>query len=65
MPNNVIIFQDREVILIIQNSKKILNELSQIEREITQIEQLIYKQSLNIDSVKLLEDILKSYCRES
>lgn len=50
--------------MIIQNSIKILAELTQVERDISLIEQFINKQSLEIDSEKLLEDILKVYCGE-
>ena len=50
--------------MIIQNSNKILSELSKLEDEISQLEAIIYNNDLCIDSVKLLEDILKNYCRE-
>ena len=50
--------------MIIQNSTRLLNELSEIESKITSFQEIICNQDLNIDSVKLLEDILKNYCRE-
>lgn len=51
--------------MVIHNSRKILKELLQIEEQIAQIEKVIYNKDLNIDSEKLLEEILKTYCRES
>lgn len=50
--------------MIIQHSIKILTELTQVERDISLIEQFIDEQSLGLDSEKLLEDILKNYCGE-
>lgn len=51
--------------MIIRNSKKILRDLSQIESEISKIENLIHNQDLNIDLEKLLEETLVKYCGES
>lgn len=50
--------------MIIQNSIKVLAELTQVERDIVLVEQFINKQSLEIDSEKLLEEIFEIYCGE-
>ncbi len=49
--------------MIIQNSLKILNEISEIERLISQIENTIEKNKIEIDVEAVIKDIIdKSDC---
>lgn len=49
--------------MIIQNSLRILNEISEIEKLISQIENTIEKNKLNIDVEALIKNIIdKTEC---
>lgn len=50
--------------MIIQNSLKLLNELSSLERKITEYEAILGKLNPKIDTHKLLEEIIVSKMTE-
>jgi hypothetical protein len=51
--------------MVIQNSIKLLNDISKIEEEISQLESIFPSVETGIDSEKFLAQILKIYCREA
>jgi hypothetical protein len=51
--------------MVIQNSIKLLNEISKIEEEISLIESTFSSSEGAIDTEKFLTQLLKTYCREA
>ena len=51
--------------MVIQNSIKLLNEISRIEEEISLVENAFPSSEEGIDTEKYLIQILKIYCREA